>query len=156
MSPIDKESVLKTLGAVKDPFSNRDIVSLNFVRDLGVDGSTVRFRLVFDTPVTPAREKLREAAREALLSDSGISSVEIDVESRILKAHAAEGKQPVPGVGNIVAVSSGKGGVGKSTVAVNLSVALAQFGARVGLLDTDVYGPNVPIMVGLNQEPTVN
>ena len=135
---------------------NKDIVSLNIVRDLEVKGSGVQFRLVFQTPVSPPKAKLEQAAREAALSVGGVSSVERDkIESEIPRAPSIEGKQSVPGVANIIAVSSGKGGVGKSTVAVNLAIALAHFGAKVGLLDTDVYGPNVPIMVGIDKEPVV-
>ncbi len=152
---IDKEAVLAALQTVKDPAVNKDIVSLNIVRDLEVKGSGVQFRLVFQTPVSPPKAKLEQAAREAALSVGGVSSVEIRVESEIPRAPSIEGKQSVPGVANIIAVSSGKGGVGKSTVAVNLAIALAHFGAKVGLLDTDVYGPNVPIMVGIDKEPVV-
>jgi len=146
---------MEVLGGIEAPGFNRDIVTLNFVRDLEVDNSTVRFRLVLNTPVSPAKAKLQQAARQALSSMAGVKNVEIKLESEIPKAGPAEGKQSVPGVANIIAVSSGKGGVGKSTVAVNIAVALAQYGARVGLLDTDVYGPNVPIMIGVHEEPAV-
>jgi ATP-binding protein involved in chromosome partitioning len=149
---ITKEAVLAALQTVKDPAANKDIVSLNIVRDLLVKGDGVEFKLLFHTPLSPAKAKLEQAAREAALSVAGVDSVIIKVESQIPRAPSVEGKQSVPGVANIIAVSSGKGGVGKSTVAVNLSVALARFGAKVGLLDTDVYGPNVPIMVGIDRE----
>jgi len=155
MENITQESLLGVLRTVKDPDLNRDIVSLNFVRDLKIEGSTVSFRLVMNTPLFPAKTKLQEAARDAVLSIDGVEKVEIGLESEIPKATASQGKQMVSGVANIIAVSSGKGGVGKSTVAVNLAIALAQYGAKVGLLDTDVYGPNVPIMVGVDEEPLV-
>ena len=155
MPSLQNESILNALRKVNDPDFDQDIVSLNFVRDLEVDGSKVRFRLVLNTPISPARVKLREAARDAIRGLTGVDAVDIKLDSEIPKGSSVAGKQSVPGVSNIIAVSSGKGGVGKSTVAVNISVALAQYGARVGLLDTDVYGPNVPIMVGVNAEPEV-
>jgi len=155
MAIVDRESILKLLETVEDPDLKRDIVSLSFVRDLKIEGSMVTFSLVLNTPVTPAKIKLQQVARETLLDFPGIERVEIKLRSEIPKSRAEEGKQSVPGVANIVAVSSGKGGVGKSTVAVNLAISLSKFGARVGLLDTDMYGPNVPIMVGINQEPLV-
>src|SRR5713226_4491777 len=155
MADVDRESVLRVLRSVKDRDLRRDIVSLNFVRDLEVNGSEVTFRLVLNTPVSPGKAGLEQAAREAVLSIGGVKAVRISLQSEIPKSRASDGKQSVPGVSNIVAVSSGKGGVGKSTVAVNLAIALSQFGARVGLLDTDMYGPNVPIMVGINEETLV-
>jgi ATP-binding protein involved in chromosome partitioning len=156
MATIERESILGALRTVKDLDLKRDIVSLNFVRDLEVDGSKVGFKLVVNTPLFSAKVKLQEAAREAVLGVAGVETVEVGLESEIRQGQAADGKQPVPGISNIIAVSSGKGGVGKSTVAVNLAIALAQYGARVGLLDTDVYGPNVPIMVGVNTELAVS
>jgi ATP-binding protein involved in chromosome partitioning len=155
MSVIDTKAVLAALSTVKDPDLNRDIVSLDFVRDLVIDGAKVVFRLVLTTPACPVKEKLQQAAREAVLSLSGVETVEIKMDASVPSGKASGEKQPIGGIRNIIAVSSGKGGVGKSTVAVNLAVALAQEGAKVGLLDTDVYGPNVPIMIGLDEEPHV-
>jgi ATP-binding protein involved in chromosome partitioning len=154
--PISQEAVLNILRTVREPSLKRDIVSLNFVRDLQITGAQVRFRLVLNQPLSPVKEKLKQAAQEAVLSLEGVEAVQIDLASDIPSGRATEGKQSIPGLKNIIAVSSGKGGVGKSTVAVNLAIALAQYGAKVGLLDTDVYGPNVPIMVGVNEEPKVH
>jgi ATP-binding protein involved in chromosome partitioning len=152
---MNTESVLAALSTVKDPATGLDLVSLNFVRDLVIEGGRVGLTLLINTPAFPSKLLLEGAARSVLSGLPGVDRVDIKLEVAIPRASGAEGKQSVPGVGNIIAVSSGKGGVGKSTVAVNIAVALAQFGARVGLLDTDVYGPNVPIMMGLTQEPIV-
>jgi ATP-binding protein involved in chromosome partitioning len=153
--PVNREKVLEVLRGIKDPGLNRDIVSLDLVRDLQIDGSTIKLRLVLNTPISASKANLRQLASDELRKVAGVDEVQIKLESQIPSPGPAEGKQSVPGVSNIIAVSSGKGGVGKSTVAVNIAIALAKFGARVGLLDTDVYGPNVPIMVGINEEPAV-
>jgi ATP-binding protein involved in chromosome partitioning len=153
MPLINQDSVLAELRNVKDSFLDRDIVSLGFIRNLIIEKSRVGFDLVIPTPASPDKADFKQSAQEAVSRIPGIDSVEINLVSEIPAGRSGEGKQSVVGVKNIIAVSSGKGGVGKSTVAVNVAVALAQFGAKVGLLDTDVYGPNVPIMIGVNEEP---
>ena len=153
--PLNNDAILAALSKVTDPATGQDLVSLNFVRDLKVNSGTITLDLVINTPASPRKRLVADNARDVLKALPGVERVDLHLKVEIPKPGGVEGKQSVPGVANIIAVSSGKGGVGKSTVAVNLAVALAKFGARVGLLDTDVYGPNVPIMVGLSQEPVV-
>jgi ATP-binding protein involved in chromosome partitioning len=155
MTILSKETVLTALRTVKDSNLNKDIVALDFVRDLTISGGGINVTLVVPTPAPEAKKKLEQSVRDALTKIDSTSDLNVRIETEVPNGRGASGKQSVPGVKNIIAVSSGKGGVGKSTVAVNLAVALAQWGAKVGLLDTDVYGPNVPIMIGLDQDPLV-
>ena len=155
MFKIDREAILEALKVIKDPDLRRDIVSLNFVRDIEINDGEVAFRLVLTTPACPVKSQLEKAAREAVLAIPGVNSVAVKLEAEVPQGRGIGQQQSITGIKNIIAVSSGKGGVGKTTVAVNLAVALAQRGCKVGLLDTDVYGPNVPIMVGVNEEPQI-
>ncbi len=155
MADITIDTVLKALQAVKDPWLNRDIVALGFIKNLEVGKGTVKLKLILNRPSTSAQALLERAIRDALSNLDERLAVDIETGWEISAGQSTEGKQSVPGVKNIVAVSSGKGGVGKSTIAVNLAIALAQAGAKIGLLDTDVYGPNVPIMVGVHDQPLV-
>jgi ATP-binding protein involved in chromosome partitioning len=148
MAQITEQSVLDALRLVRDPDLHKDIVTLGFVRDLKIDGGEVSFRVVLTTPACPVREQLQEEARRVVAEIPGVSRVNVTMDAEVPKGRGIGEKVVVPGVRNIVAVSSGKGGVGKSTVAVNLAVSLALDGARVGLMDADVYGPNVPLMLG--------
>ena len=144
------EAVLTALSDVRDPELHRDIVSLNMVRDVAVDGGTASFRLVLTTPACPLREQIDADVRAALANVEGIADVEIEWDAEVRgQALSADGPEPVPGVKNIIAVASNKGGVGKSTVATNLAVTLARLGARVGLVDADITGPNIPTMLGI-------
>jgi ATP-binding protein involved in chromosome partitioning len=152
---ITEQQVLEALKSVKDPNLNKDIVSLNFVKDIRICGGIIGFRLTLATPSQTLQQKLEEQARQSVLKIAGAQRVEIRMELDVPKGKAIGDKESVVGVKNVIAVSSGKGGVGKSTVAVNLSVALSAMGAKVGLLDTDIYGPNVPIMMGSIEEPKV-
>jgi ATP-binding protein involved in chromosome partitioning len=147
---VDQQAVMTALRAVQDPELHRDIVSLNMVRELSVDDGTVSFQLVLTTPACPLRETIDRDVRGALAAVPGVQDVQIDWGAEVRGTAPREGgPRPIAGVKNVIAVASNKGGVGKSTVAVNLAVALARLGAKVGLLDADITGPNIPTMLGL-------
>lgn len=151
---ITTDVVLKALSGVFDPDLRRDIVSLGMIRNVSVENGNVSFRFVLTTPACPVRDELENQAREVVQAIPGVGKVEIEMQSEV-PAHrkSDSNKKAIEGVRNILAVTSGKGGVGKTTVSVNLACALARKGARVGLLDCDVYGPNVPTMLGLSGKP---
>jgi ATP-binding protein involved in chromosome partitioning len=151
---ITESDILGALGTVQDPELGRDLVSLNMVKDIVIDGSSVRFTLELTTPACPMKSQIKAAAENAVKALSGVKQVEIIMSSRVPGRAGVKEKRQIPGVKNLIAVASGKGGVGKSTVAVNLAVALAQVGAHVGLLDADIYGPSIPIMMGISQRPS--
>jgi ATP-binding protein involved in chromosome partitioning len=153
----DREAVLNALRAVVDPDIRRDIVTLGFVKDLAVAHGNVSFTIELTTPACPVKEQLREQASSVVRAVPGVSSVEVQMTAKVRSASAPEtGRPPLPGVKNVIAVGAGKGGVGKTTVAVNLALALARCGSRVGLLDGDIYGPNIPLMLGLNTQLTTD
>ena len=146
-------SVLEALKGVMDPDMRKDIVALGMVKQPAVVDGRVTFTLELPTPAHPARERLRDEARAAVAAIPGVAEVDVTVTSHVRSVTAPEhGRPPLPGVKNVIAVGAGKGGVGKSTVSVNIALALAQMGCRVGILDGDVYGPNVPLMFGLTAE----
>src|SRR6059036_467487 len=152
MSQFNENIVLDALRQIKDPDLHKDIVTLGFIKDLSITNGNVSFRIVLTTPACPVRDEMKNAARELVSAIPGVQSVRVTMDAEVPKGRGLGDKVTVEGVRNIIAVSSGKGGVGKSTVAVNLAVALALDGARVGLMDADVYGPNVPIMLGVDRE----
>src|SRR5438034_5375267 len=150
---VDETRVLDALKVVKDPDLGRDIVSLGFIKDLQIEGGRVAFTIELTTPACPVKDQMRDQARAAVLQVPGVAAVDVRMSARVREAVAAEGaRQLPPGVKNIIAVGAGKGGVGKTTVAVNLAIALAKCGSKVGMIDGDIYGPNVPIMLGMKTQ----
>ncbi len=145
-----KERILEALAGVLDPAFEEDIVKLGLVRDLQLDSGRVRFRIVLTTPAHPYQEEIVRQARAAVERVEGVEQVDVELGAEVPHDGRSRGERPIK---NAVAVGSGKGGVGKTTVAVNIAVALARAGASVGLLDADVYGPNVPTMMGVERMP---
>ena len=152
MATLNEAVVLEALKSVKDPDLGRDIVSLGFVKNLAIDGSDVSFAIELTTPACPVKDQMRDEARAAVTA-LGATEVKVEMTASVRSAVTPQaGKAPLPGVKNIIAVGAGKGGVGKTTVSVNLAIALARYGGRVGVIDGDIYGPNVPIMLGINTQ----
>lgn len=155
MEAVTQEQVLQALGRVQDPELHRDIVSLGMVKSLAVAAGKVSFTVELTTPACPLRETIETDCKKALASVPGITGLEINFGAQVRGSKAGAGQTDLlPSVKNVVLVAAGKGGVGKSTVAANLAVALKAHGAATGLLDADIYGPSVPIIMGVKGEPT--
>lgn len=147
------DSVREALSTVQDPDLHKDLVTLNMIRDLEVTDGIARFRVVLTTSACPVKQQLEDQCRAAAAGVSGIQSVVITMDAEVPKVKRLS--DVLPNVRHVIAVGSGKGGVGKSTVAVNLACALAATGARVGLIDADIYGPSIPVMMGISHQPFI-
>jgi ATP-binding protein involved in chromosome partitioning len=155
VSQVTKEQVLDALRKVIDPDLNRDIVSLGFITQCAVCDGVVKVTINLTTPACPVKDKLKEEAEGYIRAIPGVTSLDLEMTAEVRSQGPP--REIAPNIQHVVAVSSGKGGVGKSTATVNLAVALAKTGARVGILDCDVYGPDIPLMMGLTGQPeTVN
>ncbi len=154
METITEEKILAALRKVQDPELHRDIVSLGMVKNLGLNNGKVSFTVELTTPACPLRETIESDCKKALAELPGIGELEIAFGAQVRGSKAGAGQTDLlPTVKNVVLVAAGKGGVGKSTVAANLAVALRMHGASAGLLDADIYGPSVPILMGVKGEP---
>jgi ATP-binding protein involved in chromosome partitioning len=150
---VEQSVVLEALKVVRDPDLNRDIVSLGFIKDLVIDGGRVAFTIELTTPACPVKDQMRDQARAAVSQLAGVSVVDVQMSARVREAVSADGtRQSIANVKNVIAVGAGKGGVGKTTVAVNLAIALSKCGSKVGIIDGDIYGPNVPMMLGMKSQ----
>lgn len=152
---VKKQEILSALKAIIDPDLGKDIVTLGFVKDIEISGGDVKFALELTTPACPMKEEFKAQAEELVGKLEWVDNVEVNLTSEVTSRPQQQQQISLPGVKNVVAVASGKGGVGKSTIAANLALALSKEGAKAGLLDADVYGPSLPILLGVREMPQV-
>ncbi len=152
MTKVTEDQVLVALSHVIEPELHRDLVTLDMIKNLEVKGSEVSFTIMLTTPACPLKNQMQAEATEAVAAVPGVEKVTINFDSNVPADARLMGKMDI-GVRNAVAIASGKGGVGKSTLSANLAISLALAGAKVGLLDADIYGPNIPMMMGVNERP---
>jgi ATP-binding protein involved in chromosome partitioning len=152
---VTEEQVLSVLRTVEDPDLHKDIVTLGFVKEVKIAGGEVDFTVELTTPACPVKDQLKAEAEQKVLGLPGVTAARAKMTADV-RARGGFGRQAIPGIRNILAVGAGKGGVGKSTTSVNIAVALRGKGARVGLIDADVYGPNIPQMLGITDQPEVS
>ena len=154
---ITQDHILNALRSVQDPDLKRDIVSLGFIKNVTVQNDRVSFTIELTTPACPVRDQMKEQARGVVASLPGVTQVDITMTSQVRRSIPS---QPtgglIPTIKNVIPIASGKGGVGKSTVSANLALALARSGARVGVMDADVYGPSIPTLLGITAQPAVD